>query len=132
MIPLVVLASCAAVIASQAVISGAFSLTRAAIQMGYCPRLAIDHTSERQIGQIYVPFVNWVLFTAVILLVAGAALVAAYPCLSNADFPVASLVIYSAGMVFISMPLCLLYESALKVHELTVAGGLEDMASRPV
>jgi KUP system potassium uptake protein len=71
MIPLVVLASCAAVIASQAVISGAFSLTRAAIQMGYCPRLAIDHTSERQIGQIYVPFVNWVLFTAVILLVAG-------------------------------------------------------------
>src|SRR5262249_9522235 len=71
MIPLVILASCAAVIASQAVISGAFSLTRAAIQMGYCPRLAIDHTSERQIGQIYVPFVNWVLFTAVILLVAG-------------------------------------------------------------
>jgi KUP system potassium uptake protein len=71
MIPLVVLASCAAVIASQAVISGAFSLTRAAIQMGYCPRLAIDHTSERQIGQIYVPFVNWVLFTAVLLLVAG-------------------------------------------------------------
>jgi len=71
MIPLVVLASCAAVIASQAVISGAFSLTRAAIQMGYCPRLAIDHTSERQIGQIYVPFINWVLFTAVILLVAG-------------------------------------------------------------
>jgi KUP system potassium uptake protein len=71
MIPLVVLASCAAVIASQAVISGAFSLTRAAIQMGYCPRLAIDHTSERQIGQIYVPFVNWVLFSAVILLVVG-------------------------------------------------------------
>jgi KUP system potassium uptake protein len=71
MIPLVVLASCAAIIASQAVISGAFSLTRAAIQMGYCPRLAIDHTSERQIGQIYVPFVNWVLCIAVVLLVAG-------------------------------------------------------------
>ena len=71
MVPLVVLATCAAVIASQAVISGAFSLTRAAIQMGYCPRLSIAQTSEREIGQIYVPFINWVLFTAVILLVAG-------------------------------------------------------------
>ncbi len=55
--PLVVLATCATVIASQAVISGAFSLTRQAIQMGYCPRLMIQHTSERQIGQIYVPLV---------------------------------------------------------------------------
>ncbi len=61
LIPLVVLATCAAVIASQAVISGAFSLTRAAIQMGYCPRLKIQHTSDRQIGQIYVPFINWTL-----------------------------------------------------------------------
>ena len=71
LVPLVILATMAAVIASQAVISGAFSLTRAAIQMGYCPRLTIDHTSEREIGQIYVPFVNWVLFIAVILLVVG-------------------------------------------------------------
>ncbi len=71
LIPLVILATLAAVIASQAVISGAFSLTRAAIQMGYCPRLTIDHTSEREIGQIYVPFINWVLFIAVILLVVG-------------------------------------------------------------
>ena len=69
LIPLVVLATCATVIASQAVISGAFSLTRAAIQMGYCPRLQIEHTSERQIGQIYVPFINWSLFVAVVLLV---------------------------------------------------------------
>ena len=61
LIPLVILATCAAVIASQAVISGAFSLTRAAIQMGYCPRLKLLHTSEREIGQIYVPFVNWTL-----------------------------------------------------------------------
>jgi len=68
-IPLVVLATCAAVIASQAVISGTFSLSRAAIQMGYCPRLQIEHTSERQIGQIYVPFINWSLFVAVVLLV---------------------------------------------------------------
>ena len=64
-----ILATCATVIASQAVISGTFSLTRAAIQMGYCPRLQIEHTSERQIGQIYVPFINWSLFIAVILLV---------------------------------------------------------------
>ncbi len=69
LIPLVILATCATVIASQAVISGAFSLTRAAIQMGYCPRLQILHTSEKQIGQIYVPFINWSLFIAVFLLV---------------------------------------------------------------
>jgi len=71
LLPLVVLATCATVIASQAVISGAFSLTRQAIQMGYCPRLTITHTSERQIGQIYVPFINWALLIAVILLVIG-------------------------------------------------------------
>ena len=71
LIPLVVLATCAAVIASQAVISGAFSLTRAAIQMGYCPRLKLLHTSDRQIGQIYVPFINWTLLIAVVLLVVG-------------------------------------------------------------
>jgi KUP system potassium uptake protein len=71
LIPLVILATCAAVIASQAVISGAFSLTRAAIQMGYCPRLKLLHTSEREIGQIYVPFINWTLLVAVILLVLG-------------------------------------------------------------
>jgi len=71
LLPLVILATCAAVIASQAVISGAFSLTRAAIQMGYCPRIRLLHTSERQIGQIYVPFVNWTLLIAVALLVVG-------------------------------------------------------------
>ena len=69
LIPLVVLATCATVIASQAVISGTYSLSRAAIQMGYCPRLLIEHTSERQIGQIYVPFINWTLFAAVVVLV---------------------------------------------------------------
>src|SRR5439155_2622598 len=70
-VPLLLLASAAAVIASQAVISGGFSLTRAAIQMGYCPRLTIEHTSERAIGQIYVPFINWTLLAAVIALVVG-------------------------------------------------------------
>jgi KUP system potassium uptake protein len=71
LLPMVVLSTFATVIASQAVISGAFSLTRQAIQMGYCPRLTIMHTSEREIGQIYVPFINWTLLFAVMLLVAG-------------------------------------------------------------
>src|SRR6266487_2199862 len=57
--PLIALASAAAVIASQAVISGAFSLTRQAVQLGYMPRMQIEHTSSREIGQIYVPAVNW-------------------------------------------------------------------------
>jgi KUP system potassium uptake protein len=69
--PMVALATAATVIASQAVISGAFSMTRQAIQLGYVPRLEILHTSERSIGQIYVPFVNWSLFVAVVLLVLG-------------------------------------------------------------
>jgi len=69
--PMVVLATAAAMIASQAVISGAFSVTRQAIQLGYIPRLEILHTSERAIGQIYVPFVNWLLCIMVILLIIG-------------------------------------------------------------
>jgi len=68
---LVVLATLATIVASQATISGAFSLARQAVQMGYCPRLNILHTSEQEIGQIYVPFINWTLFVAVILLVVG-------------------------------------------------------------
>ncbi|MDM0076010.1 hypothetical protein QTH90_16515 [Variovorax sp. J2P1-59] len=64
----------------------------------------------------------------VTLLVAGVALVASIPCLSNASFPVTSLIIYTAGMVFITMPLCLIYESSLQVHELTVAHGLGEPA----
>jgi KUP system potassium uptake protein len=69
--PLVALATCATVIAAQAVISGAFSLTRQAVQLGYLPRLAVRHTSEETIGQIYVPAVNWLLFAGVLLLVIG-------------------------------------------------------------
>ena len=66
--PMVGLATCATVIASQAVISGAFSMTRQAIQLGYVPRLKLLHTSD-SIGQIFVPFVNWSLFIAVCVLV---------------------------------------------------------------
>jgi KUP system potassium uptake protein len=69
--PMVVLATVATVIASQAVISGAYSLTRQAIQLGYCPRLMIEHTSERAIGQVYLPWINWGLYIAVVGLVLG-------------------------------------------------------------
>jgi KUP system potassium uptake protein len=69
--PMVGLATVATVIASQAVISGAYSLTRQSIQLGYCPRLAVHHTSEREIGQVYMPWINWVLLAAVIALVLG-------------------------------------------------------------
>ncbi|MFM6986713.1 MAG: potassium transporter Kup [Hydrogenophaga sp.] len=68
-LPLVVLATMATVIASQALISGAFSVTKQAIQLGYLPRLAIRHTSVSDTGQIYIPFVNWGLFTAIVLAV---------------------------------------------------------------
>jgi KUP system potassium uptake protein len=64
--PLVALASSATVIASQAVISGAFSLTRQAVQLGYLPRMQVRHTSEQAIGQVYVPAVNALLLTAVV------------------------------------------------------------------
>ncbi len=69
LIPLVVLATMAAVIASQALISGAFSVTKQVIQLGYLPRLNILHTSVRDTGQIYIPFVNWGLFIAIVLAV---------------------------------------------------------------
>jgi KUP system potassium uptake protein len=66
---MVVLATVATVIASQAVISGAFSVTQQVIQLGFLPRMSITHTSKRIIGQIYIPIVNWSLLTAVIVLV---------------------------------------------------------------
>lgn len=69
--PLVILATAAAVIASQAIITGAFSLTLQAIQLGYCPRLTIEHTSHQQRGQIYIPAINWFLMVSCIGLVLG-------------------------------------------------------------
>lgn len=68
-LPLVLLATMAAIIASQAVISGAFSVTQQAIQLGFMPRLRIEHTSAATAGQIYIPIVNWMLMVMVILLV---------------------------------------------------------------
>ena len=71
LLPMVLLSTLATVIASQAVISGAFSLTQQAIQLGYIPRMFIQHTSETEQGQIYVGTVNWALMIGVVLLVLG-------------------------------------------------------------
>jgi len=82
LIPLVALSTLAAIIASQALISGAFSLTRQAVQLGFCPRLEITHTSRHEMGQVYVPYVNWFLMVCTIAIVIGfgssTALAAAY------------------------------------------------------
>ncbi|WP_048438364.1 potassium transporter Kup [Caenimonas sp. SL110] len=81
-LPLVVLATAAGVVASQALITGAFSVTKQVIQLGYLPRLNIQHTSVRDTGQIYIPAVNWGLFVAIVLAVlffrSSSALAAAY------------------------------------------------------
>ena len=82
LLPLVILATAATIIASQALISGAFSATKQTIQLGYLPRLSIKHTSEYDTGQIYLPAVNWLLLTGVIFAVllfgSSTALAAAY------------------------------------------------------
>jgi KUP system potassium uptake protein len=70
-IPMVVLATVATVIASQAVISGAFSVTRQAVQLGFLPRLTVRHTSRSEVGQVYAPAVNWAIYVAVVALVVG-------------------------------------------------------------
>jgi KUP system potassium uptake protein len=67
--PMIALATAAAVIASQAVITGVFSMAKQAIQLGYLPRLSIQQTSESEQGQIYVPFLNWTLFISVVILI---------------------------------------------------------------
>jgi KUP system potassium uptake protein len=82
LIPLVILATMAAVIASQALISGAFSVTKQVVQLGFLPRLRMLHTSTRDTGQIYIPFVNWALFVAiafaVVMFKSSGALASAY------------------------------------------------------
>lgn len=89
LIPLIIMATMAAVIASQALITGAFSVTKQVIQLGYLPRLRIVHTSARDAGQIYIPFVNWTLFGGIVLAVAmfksSSNLAAAYGIAVTAD-----------------------------------------------
>jgi len=97
-LPLVLLATAATVIASQALISGVFSLTMQAIQMGYAPRMRIVHTSARAIGQIYLPAVNWGLMLACVALVisfgSSTALAAAYGVAVTSTMVITTLLFY--------------------------------------
>jgi KUP system potassium uptake protein len=97
-VPLLVLATLAAVIASQALISAAFSVTKQAIQLGLLPRMRIRHTSVRDTGQIYVPFVNWGLFVFIVLAVAmfksSAALGSAYGIAVTLDMTITTVMTY--------------------------------------
>ncbi len=96
--PLVVLATAATVIASQAVISGAYSITHQAIQLGYAPRMLVQHTSHRERGQIYLPGVNWSLFLAVAALVlafgSSTNLAAAYGIAVTGTMIITTLLVY--------------------------------------
>lgn len=100
-IPLVVLATAATVVASQALISGAFSLSVQAVQMGYLPRMRVRHTSESQIGQVYIPGINWALMIACIGLVVGfgssSALAAAYGVAVTTTMVVTTLLFYTVA-----------------------------------
>jgi len=97
-IPMLVLATAATIIASQAVITGVFSLTRQAIQLGYLPRLKVVHTSSKYFGQIYVPPANWFLMIATIVLVIGfrssSKLAAAYGVAVTATMLISTMLIY--------------------------------------
>ena len=101
LIPMVVLATAATSIASQAVISGAFSLTRQAVQLGYCPRVRIQHTSAKEIGQIYIPAVNWVLMLCTIALVLGfqssSNLAAAYGIAVTTTMVITTILLYAVA-----------------------------------
>lgn len=96
--PMVVLATCAAVIASQAVISGAFSLTMQAVQLGLAPRIRITHTSSREFGQIYIPAINWALMAGCIVVVLGfqtsSNLAAAYGIAVTSTMAITTLLFY--------------------------------------
>jgi len=98
LIPLVGIATAAAIIASQALISGAFSITRQAIQLGLAPRLDVEHTSAHEIGQIYVPQVNWALMTATVFIVVGfgssGAVAAAYGIAVTLTMIITALLLY--------------------------------------
>ncbi|HEY0779664.1 MAG TPA: potassium transporter Kup [Gemmatirosa sp.] len=101
LIPLVILSTLATVIASQAVISGAFSLTLQAIQLGFSPRLTVRHTSEHEFGQVYVPAVNWALLAACVALIIGFrssnALAAAYGIAVTSTMAITSVIFYTVA-----------------------------------
>ncbi|MEJ8826246.1 potassium transporter Kup [Variovorax humicola] len=111
LIPLVILATAATVIASQALITGAFSVTRQVIQLGYLPRLNIEHTSVRTAGQIYIPFVNWGLFVAIVLAVvmfrSSSSLAAAYGIAVTTDMLITTVLTFFVIRFAWKLPLAL-------------------------
>ena len=143
LLPLVALSTLAAIIASQALISGSFSITRQAIQLGLAPRLDVEHTSAREMGQIYVPQVNWALMAATLLIVIGfgssSAVAAAYGIAVTLTMVITVLLLYvvmterwhwptPAAMtilvVFLTIDVALLGANALKL----VQGGWVTLA----
>lgn len=96
--PLIALSTCATIIASQAMISGAFSITRQATMLGFWPRVQVDHTSADEIGQVYVPSINWALMIGTVLLVLGfrdsSSLAAAYGIAVTATMLITTLLAY--------------------------------------
>jgi KUP system potassium uptake protein len=136
LIPMVVLATLAAVIASQAVISGAFSLARQAIQLGYLPRLQLVHTSDETIGQVFVPWVNRILLILVMVLVllfqTSSNLASAYGVsvtgsmlidtilliiLASNRWRLSPWIIWPVGIVFLTVDFALLSANAVKFME---------------
>jgi KUP system potassium uptake protein len=124
-VPMVLLASAAAVIASQAVISGAFSITQQAIQLGLLPRMRVDHTSSRSIGQIYVPFVNWALLVMVMLCVlmfqSSAELATAYGIAVTTTMIATTVLLYpvTRHLWLWPLPLCIACLAPLLLLDLT-------------
>jgi KUP system potassium uptake protein len=116
--PLIGLATCATVIASQALITAAFSVTKQVIQLGYLPRLRILHTSENETGQIYIPFVNWALYGCIVMAViffgSSGKLAAAYGITVTIDMLITTVLTFFVirfawGM---ALPLCILATAA--------------------
>jgi len=119
MLPLVLLATAATVIASQALITGTYSLTLSAVQLGYLPRISIRHTSEHARGQIYIPLVNWLLMVACLALVVifrtSSNLAAAYGVAVTMTMLITTILFYFAARylwgwaMWKALPLCILF-----------------------
>ena len=137
LIPMVILATCAAIIASQAVISGAFSLTNQAVQLGYLPRVTVVHTSHKHEGQIYIPEINYLLMVACVALVlafgSSSALAAAYGIAVTGTMMITSFLFFRvatrnwgwhlAGALALYVPLVIIDTSFFSANLVKVAAG---------
>jgi len=127
-IPLFVLATLAAIVASQALITAAFTVTKQAIQLGILPRMAVRHTSERDTGQIYVPFVNWGLYVfivlAVVLFGSSSKLAGAYGIAVTVDMTITTVMTFFVirhGWKY-PLPLCILATGFFFIIDITFLG----------